>query len=143
MEEKFLKGKGKGLDMYKEIDKRTDDLSYLVIKAAIEVHKELGPGLLESIYEACMVRELISMGIKVEQQVGLDIIYKKRKLDTKLRLDLLVENEIIIELKSVDKILPIHESQIITYLKLSHKRLGLLINFNVPLLKKGIHRIVL
>ncbi len=111
-----------------------------IIDAAFQVHKTLGPGLLESAYEACLVMELILRGLKVEQQKNLPVFYKGNKLDVGYRLDLLVENEIIIELKAVEKLLPIHEAQLISYLKLSDKRLGYLINFNVTLIKDGISR---
>ena len=111
-----------------------------IIDAAYCVHKTLGPGLLESAYEACLVMELIIRGFKVERQKALPVFYKGKKLDVGYRLDLLVENEIIIELKAVEKLLPIHEAQLISYLKLSDKRLGYLINFNVTLIKNGIKR---
>ena len=111
-----------------------------IVDAAFQVHIELGPGLLESAYERCMVVELIERGLKVERQVKLPIVYKGKTIDGGYRLDLIVENEIIIELKTVDYILPVHEAQLISYLKLSGKRLGYLINFKVDLIKNGIHR---
>ena len=111
-----------------------------IVDAAYQVHKELGPGLLESAYERCMVVELIERGLQVERQVKLPIIYKGNAIDGGYRLDLIIENEIIIELKTVDHILPVHEAQLISYLKLSGKRLGYLINFNVDLIKNGINR---
>ena len=111
-----------------------------IVDAAYCVHKTLGPGLLESAYEACLVMELILRGLKVERQKALPVFYKGKKLDVGYRLDLLVENEIIIELKAVKKLLPIHDAQLISYLKLSDKRLGYLINFNVTLIKEGIVR---
>ncbi len=115
-------------------------ISSQIIKAAIEVHKELGPGLLESVYEYCLTAELKRAGLQVAQQVALPIHYKNEKLDKEYYIDILVEDKIILELKSVEIILPIHEFQLLTYLKLSGKTLGLLINFNVPLLKEGIRR---
>ena len=115
-------------------------ISGLIIGAAIDVHKEVGPGLLESVYEECLYFELVQLGLKVERQVELPINYKGNKLRGNLRLDLLVEDEVIVELKSVDKIHPIHRAQIITYLKLSNRTLGLLINFNETLLKHGVER---
>ena len=115
-------------------------LSNYIIGAAIEVHKELGPGLLESVYEACMVEELESRGLRVKNQVPLPISYKGKKLDKEFVLDLLVEDEIIVELKSVEELKTVHEIQLLTYLKLANKKLGLLINFNVPILTKGIKR---
>ena len=111
-----------------------------IVDAAYQVHKELGPGLLESAYERCMVVELLERRLNVDRQVKLPIIYKGNKNDGGYRLDLVVENEIIIELKTVDHILPVHIAQLISYLKLSGKRLGYLINFNVDLIKNGIQR---
>lgn len=111
-----------------------------IIKCAIEVHKELGPGLMESVYEVCMKKILIDEGLFVKSQVILPVVFKGAQLDKEFVLDLLVEDEIILELKSVETILPVHEAQLVTYLKLSGKKLGLLINFNVTLLKKGIRR---
>ena len=117
-----------------------EELTDKIIKAAIEVHKILGPGLLESAYEECFVYELIQMDLSVKQQLMIPIKYKDIKLKTKYRLDLLVEDKVIIELKSVEKLTPVHEAQLITYLKLSGYRVGLLINFNETLLKNGIIR---
>ena len=117
-------------------------ISAKIIDASIEVHKELGPGLLESVYEHCLFIELQNRGINVKQQVYLPVIYKEQEIDINFRMDLIVEEEVIIELKAVETILPIHKAQILTYLKLADKKLGLLINFNVPLLKQGINRFV-
>ena len=117
-----------------------NNLSKRIISAAIEVHKELGAGLLESVYEHCLLEELRNSGLRAEQQVRLPVCYKGNKLDKEFFIDILVEDKVILELKSVETILPIHEFQLLTYLKLSDKRLGLLINFNVPLLKEGIRR---
>lgn len=111
-----------------------------VIKCAIEVHKELGPGLMESVYEVCLKKTLIDDGLFVKSQVNLPVIFRGEQLDKDFVIDLLVEDEIILELKSVEGILPVHEAQLVTYLKLSGKKLGLLINFNVALLKDGIRR---
>jgi len=113
-----------------------------IIGAAIEVHRVLGPGLLESAYEICLAEELVSRDFRVEQQVALPVQYKGKNLDAGFRIDLLVNNEVIVELKSVQKLEPIHEAQLLTYLKLSGIRLGLLMNFNVPVLKDGIRRMV-
>ena len=113
-----------------------------MIGAAIEVHRALGPGLLESAYEACLAFELIELGLEIEQQKTLPEVYRKVKLDTGYRLDLLVENKVIIEVKSVDRLAPIHQAQLLSYLKLSGCNVGLLINFNVQLLKHGIKRVV-
>lgn len=120
-----------------------DELSYKVIGAAIEVHKHLGPGLLESAYEECLAKELTLRGIPFARQVPLPIVYKGVEIDVAYRLDLLVGNVLILELKSIDDVAPIHEAQMLTYLRLSGCKLGLLINFNVPILRDGIKRIVL
>ncbi|HXG08672.1 MAG TPA: GxxExxY protein [Gemmataceae bacterium] len=117
-------------------------LSEIIIGAAIAVHRELGPGLLESAYEACLEFELLDRGIKVERQKQQPVIYRGIKVDCGYRLDLLVEDLIILELKAVDQFHPIHEAQLISYLKLSGCKLGLLINFNVRVLKDGIKRLV-
>ncbi|MDB9517675.1 GxxExxY protein [Roseofilum reptotaenium CS-1145] len=113
-----------------------------VIGGAIEVHRELGPGLLESAYENCLRYELQQRGLRVEQQVAQSVFYKGLQLECGYRLDLLVENQVIVELKAVEAILPIHQAQLLTYLKLRQLRLGLLINFNVPILKNGIKRLI-
>lgn len=119
-----------------------DEISGQVIGAAIAVHRELGPGLLESAYEACLVHELRQRRVQVEQQIPQPVFYKGLQLECGYRLDLLVENQVIVELKAVETLLPIHEAQLLTYLKLRQLRLGLLINFNVPILKNGIKRIL-
>jgi len=120
-----------------------DQLSTQVIGCAIEVHREIGPGLLESTYEQCLAHELITNGFDFKIQYPLPVIYKDIRLDCGYRVDLLVENKLIIELKSVDAINKIHEAQILTYMKLAGIETGLLINFNVGLLKNGIKRFVL
>jgi len=117
-------------------------LSRQILDAAITVHKEMGPGLLESVYEVCLCEELSSRGINVQQQVILPLYYKGKLLEKEFRIDMLVENKIIIEVKAVEVTLPVHQAQIISYLKMADKQLGLLINFNVPLLKDGFHRFV-
>ena len=119
-----------------------NELSNTVIGAAIEVHKALGPGLLESIYEECLSLELGLRGLSFERQKPLIVTYKGKTLQCSYRLDLVVEKQIIIELKSCESIEPIHKAQLLTYLKLSDLRLGLLLNFNVPLMRDGIIRIV-
>jgi len=118
-------------------------LSYEIIGAAYQVHSELGPGLLESTYEVCLEYELIKSGFKVERQKSLPVIYDEIKLEAGYRIDLLVEDSIIVELKSVSSIEPIHKAQVLTYLKLSKLKLGLLLNFNVTDMKKGINRFVM
>ena len=120
-----------------------DQLSNQVIGCAIEVHREIGPGLLESTYEQCLAHELITNGVDFKIQHSLPVVYKDIRLDCGYRVDLLVENKLIIELKSVDAINKIHEAQILTYMKLAGIETGLLINFNVGLLKNGIKRFVL
>ena len=117
-----------------------NSLSGEILDASIEVHRAMGPGLLESVYEECLFKELTDRGLKVDRQLELPIHYKECLLDGKLRIDLLVENAIIVELKSVESLQPIHKAQIITYLKLSNISLGLLINFNEKLLKNGFQR---
>jgi GxxExxY protein len=113
-----------------------------IIAAAIEVHKHLGPGLLESAYQTCLAHELHLMGLAFEKEKSLPVEYKGIKLDCGYRLDLVVENLVIIEIKAVDKLLPIHKAQVMTYLKLTGLRLGLLLNFNTPIIKDGIKRII-
>jgi GxxExxY protein len=113
-----------------------------ILDSCMEVHRTLGPGLLESTYEICLMREFEVRGIKAECQIKLPIVYKDLLLDQHYIIDILVEDEFILELKSVEAILPIHKAQLITYLKLANKRLGFLINFNVPLLKNGFQRII-
>jgi GxxExxY protein len=114
-----------------------------IIGAAIEVHKVLGPGLLESAYEECLSYELFEKGLKFERQKAIPVVYKNIKLDCGYRIDLLVENLVVVELKAQDVILPVHEAQILTYLKFAEKKIGLLINFNVTVLKAGIKRYIL
>ena len=120
-----------------------NNISSKIIGAAIEVHKELGPGLLESVYEACLCQELKKQGLSFDSQVDLPIIYKGEITDKTYRVDILVENCVVVELKAVDTITPIHEAQLFTYMKLLQINLGLLINFNVEILKNGIRRRIL
>jgi GxxExxY protein len=122
----------------RDIDKITET----IIKAAISVHKELGPGLLESAYEACLCYELTRMGLSYERQKELSLQYKEIHIDCGFRIDMLVEKQVVIEIKTVDSLTPVHKAQLITYLKLTECRIGLLINFNVKILKNGIKRIV-
>jgi len=121
---------------------RDSEYTNIILGCAIEVHKALGPGLLESVYEACLAFELEKAGCKVERQKSLPVTYKGLELNEGFRLDLLVNDTVVVELKCVEKLLPIHEAQLYTYLKLSGKRTGLLINFLSKLLKDGIQRIV-
>lgn len=120
-----------------------NNITELVIGAAIEVHRVLGPGLLESVYEECLCKELSLQNIKFVRQISVPVEYKETKLDCGYRLDLLIENSVVIEIKSVDKLMPVHEAQLLTYLKLGGWNVGLLINFNVSLLKNGVKRKVL
>jgi GxxExxY protein len=121
-----------------------DPLTQLVIGAAIEVHREMGPGLLESVYQKCLCRELRNQGVECVVRARLPIIYKGEVVDDELFImDLYFPSRLVVELKAVEKLLPIHEAQLLTYLRLSKTRVGLLINFNVPLLKDGIKRMVL
>jgi GxxExxY protein len=119
-----------------------NDLTGEVIGAAIEVHKALGPGLLESVYEECLSRELDLRDIPYERQKELPVEYKGAKLESGYRLDIVVANKVVIELKTCESLEPIHEAQLLTYLKLTGIKVGLLINFNVPVLKEGIKRLV-
>ena len=120
-----------------------DQLSNKVIGCAIEVHRELGPGLLETAYEQCLAAELGRSRIPFQLQVDLPVSYKGMRLDCSYRIDLLIDQQLIIELKCVEQLLKIHEAQILTYMRLAKIRVGLLINFNVPVLKKGIKRFLI
>ena len=119
-----------------------DELTGAIIGAAIEVHRCLGPGLLESTYEECLAFELAERGLTFERQLDLPVRYKGKVLDAGYRIDVMVEERVIAELKSVQRVEPIHRAQLLTYLKLAEKRYGLLLNFNVPVMKEGIHRIL-
>ena len=119
-----------------------NELTDIVIGKAIEVHRRLGPGLLESVYQECLYYELLEEGLDVEKEVAMPIVYKEVKLDHGYRLDLLVENKVIIETKAVEDLTNVHKAQLLTYLKLGDYRVGLLINFHVKVLKNGIRRIV-
>jgi GxxExxY protein len=120
-----------------------EELSGECINAAIEVHRELGPGLLESAYRACLRHEFNVRGVRCEVAVPLPLVYKGIKLDCGYEMDIVVEDKIVLELKSIAALLPVHEAQLLTYLRLSKKRVGLLMNFNVPVLKDGVIRRVL
>ena len=119
-----------------------NQLTNEIIGSAIEVHRNLGPGLLESTYEECMAFELQERDLTVERQLELPVLYKGNQLEQNYRIDLLVNNQVIIELKSIKKIEPIHDAQLLTYLKLANKKYGLLLNFNVPIMKQGIKRLL-
>jgi GxxExxY protein len=117
-----------------------DPLTEKIIGAAIEVHKTLGPGLLESAYQECLCHELAALGLKFQREVALPVIYKSVKLDCGYRIDIVVENQVVVELKTVEKIAPVHEAQLLSYLKLTGIKTGLLLNFHVAVLKDGIIR---
>lgn len=131
-----------GTGSYLSVDatSRAESLSHEIIAAAIEVHRQLGPGLLESVYQACLIHELQLRGLEVRHEVPVPITYKGVTLDLGLRLDLLVEDLVIVELKSVQRLEPVHHLQVLTYLRLSGRWLGLLLNFNVALVKHGLRR---
>ena len=128
--------------MMKEISKDIEEIGKYIVDAAFKVHKALGPGLLEKVYEVCLCHELRKLGLNVERQLDIPIVYDGITFEEGLRLDLLVDNKVIIELKAVDVVNPVWEAQIISHLILTGKQLGYLINFNVPLIKQGIRRYV-
>jgi len=120
-----------------------NDITSKIISAAMKVHSELGPGLLESVYQECLYIELEDMGLHVQKEVLVPVIYKGREITKDgFRIDLLIEDAVVVELKSVEEVKPVHKKQLLTYLRLTHKQVGLLINFNEVMLKKGIFRIV-
>ena len=120
-----------------------EEITREIIAAAIEVHKILGPGLLESAYKMCLLLEIEERGLQYRKEVSTPIVYKNKHIDCNFRVDVLVADKVVVELKAVECLLPVHEAQVITYLRLLGKQVGLLINFNVPILKKGIRRCVL
>ncbi len=128
---------------HREGEEQRDPRTSAIIGAAIEVHRHLGPGLLESAYEECLCHELHLCGLAFERQVDLPVSYKGLKLDCGYRIDLIVQKEVVVELKAIERIMPIHQAQLLTYMKLSGMSVGLLINFNAPLLTQGIIRRVL
>jgi GxxExxY protein len=128
---------------HREDEKQKDPRTNQIVGAALEVHRALGPGLLESAYEECLCHELHLRGASFRRQVDLPITFKGLQLDCGYRMDLLVEDTVVVELKSIEKLLPVHEAQLLTYMKLARKPVGLLINFNMPLLTQGIIRRVL
>ena len=125
------------------IPNAVNETSGMVVDAAYEVHKTLGPGLLESVYEKCLHHELNNGGLDVERQVQVPLTYKELQFDCGLRMDLLVGNHVVVEVKAVEAVLPVHLAQLLTYLKITDHRVGLLINFNSTKIKNGIHRVVL
>ena len=128
---------------HRDTETQRNALTERIIGAAIEVHRALGPGLLESAYEECLCHELSLVGLKVRRQVPLPVIYKSINLDCGYRIDMIVEESIVIELKTVERLMPIHQAQLLTYLKPGHYKTGLILNFSSAVLKDGIKRIVL
>ncbi|HEV7643410.1 MAG TPA: GxxExxY protein [Pyrinomonadaceae bacterium] len=128
---------------YDPIPQDVEIIAKEAVNCALKVHKSLGPGLLESVYEVCLAHELEKTRLTVEKQIKLPVVYDGVVLDAGMRLDLWVERKLIIEIKTVENLLPVHQAQLLTYLKLTKNRLGLLMNFNVPLIRAGIKRIVL
>lgn len=124
-------------------NKEIESMAEHVVDSAYRIHRSLGPGLLESAYEACMKHELIKRGIEVQCQVEMPILYDGKKIMPGFRMDMLVGQFIVIELKSAEQLLPVHKAQLMTYMKLSNKNLGFLLNFNVPVMKQGISRVVI
>lgn len=129
--------------MIEPLPEKIEVAASAVMDAAFRVHRALGPGLLETVYEVCLAHEMRKAGVSFQQQLHVPINYDGLRFDTGLRLDLLVDDSVIVELKAIEKLLPVHEAQVLTYLKLSNKRLRLLFNFNTPLLKDGFKRIIL
>ena len=128
---------------FEKTDPELEKIASQVVDSAFKVHKAFGPGLLESAYEACLVHELKNRNYKVERQVAVPLFYEGETVDSAFRIDLLIQDQLIVELKAIEKTLAIHEAQIMTYLKITNRRLGLLINFNVSVLKNGVRRVVL
>jgi len=126
-----------------ELPSTTDQIAAQIVDAGFQVHKTLGPGLLESAYEECLAHELTQRGLVVRRQVAMPIAYKGVKLDAGYRLDLLVDSSIVVEVKAIESLLPIHQAQLMTYLRLSGCRLGFLMNFNVQMFKTGVRRIAI
>jgi len=124
------------------IDERTEEIAKIIVNSAFKVHKNLGPGLLERVYEVCLAYEIEKAGLNVQRQIDVPIIYDGVTLNEKLRLDIIVENTVIVEVKAVETVNPVWQAQIISHLKLTDNQLGFLINFNVPLIKNGIKRFI-
>ena len=131
------------MDKFDHIPAHIESIASSVVDSAFKVHSTLGPGLLESVYEVCLCHELSLRDLPFQRQVSVPVVYEGIKLDAGLRLDMLVAESVIVDLKSVEKMNPVFEAQLLTYLKLTGKRIGILINFNVPLIRDGIKRIIL
>ena len=129
--------------IFKPLSEKEEQIAKIIVNSAFKVHNELGPGLLEKVYEVCLAYELRKAGLNVRRQVDIPIVYDGITFDEGLRLDILVEETVICEIKAVDMVNPVWEAQILSHLKLTNRRLGFLINFNVPLIKQGIKRIIL
>lgn len=127
---------------FEVLSDHTESLAAQIVDAAVKVHKALGLGLLESVYEICLCHELSLRGIAFQRQVELPVCYEGIRLEAGFRIDILVDSCLVVELKTVDALSPLHEAQLLTYLKLSNNRLGLLLNFNVPIMKQGIKRLI-
>jgi GxxExxY protein len=127
---------------YASLSAQEEEIAKSIVDSAYEIHVALGPGLLESVYEICLAHVLTKRGYAVRRQVVVPVVFDTIKFDEGFRLDLIVDDSVICELKAVEKIMPVHKAQLLTYLKLTDKRLGFLINFNVPLIKNGIHRLI-
>lgn len=125
------------------IPPETNRITRLIVDSAYKVHSTLGPGLLESVYTLCLAHEMAKAGLAFRQEVGVPVVYDEVRFEAGFRLDFLVEETVVVELKAVEAVHPVHEAQLLTYLKLTERRVGLLINFNVPLIKNGIRRLVL
>ena len=133
----------RGHEGHQPLPQRTEEIARAVVDAAIQVHRTLGPGLLESVYEVCLAHELEQRGRSVVRQAALPVVYKTVRLEAGYRVDLIVDDHVVVEIKAVEALAPVHEAQLLTYLRLSERRLGFLINFNVVLLKQGIKRMIL
>jgi GxxExxY protein len=131
------------MKVFEPIPAEIESIAKTIVDSALKVHRALGPGLLESVYELCLAHELRRRGVQLESQVKLPITYEGLTIDAGLRLDMIVARKIIVEVKSVERMVPVFDAQLLTYLKLTKLRLGILINFNVPLIRDGIKRIVL
>jgi GxxExxY protein len=127
---------------FEPVSEVLEQLAKVAVNAAFRVHTELGPGLLESVYEVCLMHEFKKAGLKAERQLPVPVIYDGILLDAALRFDILVADQLVLEIKSVEQLAPLHTAQLMTYLKLTKRRLGLLMNFNVPLIKDGIKRVI-
>ncbi len=129
--------------VHEPLPRKTEQIGRAIVDAALTVHRSLGPGLLESAYEVCLAYELEKRGHRVLRQLPMPVVYEEVKLDAGYRIDLLIDGDVVVEVKSVEVLAPVHDAQVLTYLRLSGKRLGFLINFNVALLKQGIKRMIL